>query len=67
MWPLSFPVPPSRVALESPDHPARKLALHGWEDPELIVASLGSPAVDALYPEAMAMAANLIEAEAWNR
>jgi hypothetical protein len=55
------------IALDGPDHAGQKLALHGWSDPELLVAGLGAPGIDALYPQALAKAANLIEAEDWNR
>jgi len=55
------------IALDGPDHGGQTLALHGWNDAELMVAGLGGPGIDALYPEALAMAANLIQAEAWNR
>lgn len=55
------------VALDSPDHGGKKQALHGWDDAELVVAGLGGPGLDALYPEALNIAARLIGAEAWNR
>jgi hypothetical protein len=55
------------VMLEGPEHDGRKLALHGWNDPELLVAGLGAPGIDALYPQSLDVAATLIEAEAWNR
>jgi hypothetical protein len=55
------------VELNGPEHDRRRLALHGWNDTELLVAGLGAPGIDALYPQALKMAATLIEAEAWNR
>ena len=55
------------VALDSPTRKARKLALHGLSEPELLVAALGGPGIDPLYPEALRMAARLVDAEAWNR
>jgi hypothetical protein len=55
------------VELDGPEHNGRRLALHGWNDAELLVAGLGAPGIDALYPQALKLAATLIEAEAWNR
>lgn len=54
------------VALDSPHRTEQRLALHGWDDPELLVAALGAHGRDRLYPGALRMAALLIEAQAWN-
>jgi hypothetical protein len=58
---------PLHVELNGPEHDRRRLALHGWNDAELLVAGLGAHGIDALYPQALKMAGTLIEAEAWNR
>jgi hypothetical protein len=55
------------VALDSPHHRHHKVALHGWEDSELVVAALGSGEADAVYGDALAVATGLMETEAWNR
>ncbi|HUJ75766.1 MAG TPA: glucose-6-phosphate dehydrogenase assembly protein OpcA [bacterium] len=55
------------VVLESANHHAQRLALHGWGDAELMVAALGSARGDPLYREALAIAASLMDTEAWNQ
>ncbi|MBI3992600.1 MAG: glucose-6-phosphate dehydrogenase assembly protein OpcA [Candidatus Lambdaproteobacteria bacterium] len=55
------------VCLDSPLHEGHRLALHGWDTAELLVAALGLGHADALYPKALALAAQLADAEAWNR
>jgi len=55
------------VLLESPDCEQKKLALHGWDNAELVVAGLGGQGMDNLYPQVLAMTATLAEEESWNQ
>ncbi len=55
------------VRLYSPVHDGQRLALHGWDTTELLTAALGMGGVDRLYGKALALAAQLADAEAWNR
>ena len=55
------------VRLDSPLHQDQRLALHGWDTAELLVAALGLGHADLLYPKALALAGQLADAEAWNR
>lgn len=55
------------VILRSPLADEQRLALHGWDTSELVVAALGSRGLDPVYGDALAVAAALAEAEAWNR
>jgi glucose-6-phosphate dehydrogenase assembly protein OpcA len=55
------------VALESPHHSQQRVALHGWEDGELIISALQFKGTDRIYTEALAVAARLVDTEAWNR
>lgn len=55
------------VALHSPVFGEKRVALHGWDKAELIAAALGTHGLDPAYREALALAAQLAEAEEWNR
>lgn len=55
------------VALHSPDRSEQKLALHGWREPELVIAGLGSHGIDRFYPQTLATAASLVEDTTWHR
>lgn len=55
------------VSLESPYHTQQRVALHGWEDAELIVSALQATGTDRVYSEALAVAAGLMDTEAWNQ
>jgi glucose-6-phosphate dehydrogenase assembly protein OpcA len=55
------------VSLESSHHTQSRVALHGWEDAELIISALQVTGTDRIYVEALAVAAGLMDTEAWNR
>ncbi|MDH4224646.1 MAG: glucose-6-phosphate dehydrogenase assembly protein OpcA [Deltaproteobacteria bacterium] len=54
------------VELQGPEHPLKKVALLGWNDPELVAAALGGHGMDPLYPAVLALAAKLVQEETWN-
>ncbi len=55
------------VSLESSHHSQSRVALHGWEDAELVLSTLQVTGTDRIYAEALAVAAGLVDTEAWNR
>jgi hypothetical protein len=55
------------VSLESPHHTQQRVALHGWDDAELIVSALQTSGKDRIYGEALVIAAGLMDTEAWNQ
>jgi hypothetical protein len=55
------------VSLESPHRTQQKVALHGWDDAELIISALQGGGSDRIYNQALAIAAKLMDTEAWNQ